>query len=115
IMSRYPGVTPAVQSATSFPCAVIEPEECAGREVAACDQEFHGRDREFEPASERALDPAGIQAAVDAGLVTWADVLDVLRSDMHIPEGAIEEWRAEGRDLATVVAEWLGREARAAP
>ncbi len=37
--------------------------------------------------------PAGIQAAVDAGLVTWADVLDVLRSDMHIPEGAIEEWR----------------------
>lgn len=50
---------------------------------------------------------AEVQEAVDAGLVTWERVLDGLRSELQIPEGAIEEWRAGDWDLADVLVEWV--------
>lgn len=57
---------------------------------------------------------AQVQAAVNAGLVTWDVVLGYLRSELEVPEGAVEEWRVGGRDLTTVMVEWLEREAKSA-
>lgn len=51
-----------------------------------------------------------VQSAVGVGLTTWPEVLDVLRSELHIPEGAIQEWRAGDRDVAAVLVEWVRRE-----
>lgn len=56
----------------------------------------------------------GIQQAIDATLITWLEALDVLRPQVHFPEGAIEEWRAGDRNVAAVLVERAGRLARLA-
>lgn len=55
----------------------------------------------------RRFTAAEVQEAMDAGLVTWERVLDGPRNELHIPDGAIEEWRAGDRDLATVLVDWV--------
>lgn len=50
---------------------------------------------------------AYVQSAVDAGLTTWDQVLTMLRSDLHIPDGAIEVWRSGDRELGVVLVEWV--------
>ncbi|MGI8548765.1 MAG: hypothetical protein ACR2M1_15790 [Gemmatimonadaceae bacterium] len=59
----------------------------------------------------RRFTAAEVQEAVDAGLVTWERVLDGLRNELHIPDGAIEEWRAGDREMAAVLVEWVERDA----
>lgn len=51
-----------------------------------------------------------MQREVDADLVTWPDVIRMLRDDVHIPEGAIEKWRACDRGIGEVLVAWLERE-----
>ena len=54
--------------------------------------------------------PSDVQRAVDAGLVTWPEVLRVLRDDLHMPEGSIDGWKSGDREVGAVLLGWIERE-----